>query len=269
MSIGDLRTEFKSLSGLISASDVECDKWINRGIRHLDLLANFPFSQARQAQLITVGQYMAQFQSLCRVIHNIWIVDLQGMIDPSTGLKAQTGRTRLNFYVMRDKFHEVHPDIPNEILGTPIDVSLAVIKGVDSYSVLGGLPSYDKYVESIHMGATIADGSVAADGTTIADFLITGDTRGVIFGPPADHEYMLEIYGKWYSVALTDLVPDNNWSIFFPETVLAAALYKLNLIKYRNSEGAKDFATEISLTLQGLDYDRAEEDSVQITKMEG
>jgi hypothetical protein len=269
MSIVDLRIEFRSLSGLISASDVECDKWINRGIRHLDLIANFPFSHARQAQLIVAGQHQVDFQSVCRVIESIWVVDLQGIVDPSTGLPSSVGRSRVGLFAAPEIFKTRHPDLYNEDRGKPSEAAVAVITGVDALSVPTGLVNYDHYVETKSLVTRIADGSIAADGSVLADYMITGNVRGLIFSPPADHEYMLEIFGKWFSVTLTTAIPDNQWSIYYPDTVLAAALYKLQLIKYRNTEGAKDYAAEISSTLTMMDYDTAEEESIQVDKMEG
>lgn len=269
MSISDLRTEFKSLSGLIAATSQECDKWINRGIRHLDLLARFPFSSARQAQLVQAGTYQVSFQSVCRVIESIWAVNITPVTNPITGLVQVAGRSRIKLHVAPETFKEKHPDLSNEDTGTPDEAAIAVITGADALSVPGGLVNYDAFVETQATGTRIADGSIAADGTALADYFVAGNVRGLIFSPPADHEYMIEIFGKWYSVTLTDAIPDNNWSIYYPDTVMAAALYKLQLIKYRNTEGAKDYATEIMSTLTQLDFDRAEEVSNHVHRMEG
>lgn len=267
MSIIDLRTEFKQLSGLIALSNVECDKWINRGIRFLDLSANFPFSHGRQAQLVQAGQYQVDFQAMCRVIESVWVVNLQGVIDPLTNIAQIIGRTRVKLFIDPNKFKIRHPNLSGETGSTPIEAAITVPIGVDTLSIPGGLANYDQWVETKAVGAPIADGSFYADGSIMADAKIQGNVRGLLFAPPADHEYMLEIFGKFFSVQLTDAIPDNQWSINYPDTVMAAALYKLQLIKYRNTEGAKDYLVDVTSTLSLLDRDSAEEDADIVDKM--
>jgi hypothetical protein len=253
MSIAELRAEFKQLSGLIALSDTECDKWINRGIRHLDLISNFQHSEARQAQLIVAGQYQVDFQRTCRVIHDIYAIDLTGYTDPSTSLQREVGRGKVMLNMSHDNFLTNHPDLANEDRSRPLEAASVVIIGVNALSIPGGIPTYDRFVETKSSAFTNS----------------TYDIRGLLLSPPADKEYMLEVYGKWFSPNLSDTVQENAWSLGHSDTVIAAALYKLNLIKYRNTEGAKDYMGAIMSTLIGLDYDIAEEESNQVPRMEG
>lgn len=91
----------------------------------------------------------------------------------------------------------------------------------------------------------------------------------LIFNCPLDKEYQVEIFGKFYSIPVSNTALDNWWVLNFSETVLAAALYKMQLIFFKNSEGAKDYLSEVQVTTGQLNYDQAEQEGNAVSRMDG
>ena len=64
--------------------------------------------------------------------------------------------------------------------------------------------------------------------------------------PPT--EVVVEVRGKFYSSSLLSDQDTNVWSEDFPDTLVKAALYQLEIF-YRNTEGANDWLVSIQLDL--------------------
>lgn len=227
--------EFKNLSGLIDITDATAILWLNRGIKFLDQQTDFQYSPARQAIVVSVDSWNTPFLSDCRSIRDVYLID------------ATDGRNPVEV-LPHKRFYELYPNIPSADTGLPIACTPAITIASNIASAVGGAPTYDNFVESTLDGATY---------------------RSLIFNCKTDKEYQLEIFGKFYSIPLISGNEDNWWVLNFSETVLAAALYKLNLIMFRNSEGAKDYLVEIQETTKQLDFDGAEEAAEGIIRMEG
>lgn len=58
----------------------------------------------------------------------------------------------------------------------------------------------------------------------------------------------IEVIGNFYSTPLIEDTSHNLWSELFPDTLIKAALYQLEIF-YRNTEGANDWLTSIQLDL--------------------
>lgn len=59
---------------------------------------------------------------------------------------------------------------------------------------------------------------------------------------------VIEVHGNFYSVQLNEDQDTNFWSESFPDTLIKAALYQLEIF-YRNTEGANDWLVSIQLDL--------------------
>lgn len=66
--------------------------------------------------------------------------------------------------------------------------------------------------------------------------------------PRPSREYTLEVHGNFYSPALDTDTSSNIWSEMYPETLLKASLYELEVF-YRNTEGANDWLSAIQADL--------------------
>ncbi len=114
---------------------------------------------------------------------------------------------------------------------------------------------------------------------TIADFAqylgfmdvnVTGSSyafNGVIWRPPADAEYVIETFGKFYTPDLTTADPDSWWAFTAYTAILHAALRELE-VDYRNTAGANDWEASIQKITSMLSMDDAEEDAIGISAFE-
>jgi hypothetical protein len=235
LDIVGLRNEFRDLSGLPDMANSDVDKWINRGIRMLDLATEFAYSYARETVVVPINTWLVKFLSECRVVTDIFAID------------ATEGRTRITL-IDAKSFRETYPNLSDNDGSVPKHCILATTRAATADSIVGADTTYDKWVESEQSGV---------------------DYVGMLIGPKTDKEYQIEVFGKFYSPAISDTNVSNWWTINFSDVVIAAALYKLNTIMYRNREGAADYMTDIKSMLTMLDYDSAEKESSQIVRMEG
>lgn len=82
---------------------------------------------------------------------------------------------------------------------------------------------------------------------------------GIMWMPPTDGDYTLEVLGQFMSDPLVAETDRNYWTVQFPEILLEAT----NLIiekTYRNTSGVNDRMTAIDNYLLGLDHDLVEEE---------
>jgi hypothetical protein len=91
---------------------------------------------------------------------------------------------------------------------------------------------------------------------------------GIIFLPPADQAYSVEIVGHFYTPQFTLDTQSTYWSVRAPEMLLMAALRMVEVFK-RNSEGVKDWENAVKEQLVDLDKDSADESAVDAVEMEG
>jgi len=94
------------------------------------------------------------------------------------------------------------------------------------------------------------------------------DYNGVIFMPPSDGTYTLEVWGMFYSPELTSDLDESFWSVVHPSVLLMAAMRELEIV-YRNTEGVRDWENSIKLELTGIDMDGIEEDIAELDQIEG
>lgn len=236
MNIAGLRSKFISETGRVDLTQEQADEYINNGVRLLDEATHFAKTEARQFISVSAGDRKATFSSDCRSIGAVWVID------------KVAGRTKL-IRADYDKLMEYFGDVADVESGDPEYYAALVIRPYpDTFNP--AIPPFDEYSDYID---------------TEADY---HNIRGITFLPPTDEDRLIEIRGKFYSSTLDDTVTENWWSIYHERAVLDAAKYVLESI-YRNRSGMADFSAAMSPVLRAIDYDIAEDESAEITEMEG
>lgn len=85
--------------------------------------------------------------------------------------------------------------------------------------------------------------------------------NAIVFMPPSDATYTIEVWGLFYSDTLVNSNDETYWTEEHPEILLKAALLQLESI-YRNTEGVKDWTAAIDLDMLGILGDLAEQDDI-------
>ena len=235
MDLTDVRADFTRISGRSELTIVQVDRYINRGQNYLDLLTEFKHARARDFQVVAANVMSVSFTSKCRVIQEVWAMD-------------DTTRWKLQKYDM-DAFRSEFPAIASALdTGPPLYYTPAILR-------------------------TNPDPITIADFTQYLGFMdvnVTGTSHaynGVVFRPPTDKQYVVEVFGKFYTPDLTAANPDSWWTATAYSTILHAALRELE-IDYRNTEGSKDWEEAIIKVTSVLSMDGAEEDAVGIDSFE-
>jgi len=242
MDLLEVRAEFVKRSGrydlVVDTTDwVDngANLYINSGQRFLDRLDTVPKSWGRRFIEVTSGEYYVTFQ-FCRAIKEAWVMNTEA-------------RSKLDKQDISD-LREFYASPVGELTsGTPVYYAPAVLR-------------------------PIPDSLTAAASEAISgfdDILLTSthyEYNGVIFYPPADGTYTIEVWGLFYSPSLDDNDDESYWSITHPEVLLMAAMHQLE-IAYRNTEGAKDWLAAINLEVGGIGRDFVEEHIAEVSQMEG
>lgn len=239
MSLATLRTEFRVRTGDLNIIDADIDNYINRGIKFLDALTDYTHAPAKHFAVIPINTLAYTFSSNCRAAHKVYLID------------AMTGRTEID-KITQAQMRTLYPDSANSTSGKPIYYTIDEVRSYpDTFDkTLAANVPYAKYIN-----------------TAISNWT----TRGIDFNCPTDKEYMIEIDGLFNHPELTDVIPavtDNWWTVQYPEAVMLSAMYHMELT-YRNSEGANDYLIGMRGIIDGIDKDRADEESHNTTQMLG
>ena len=92
--------------------------------------------------------------------------------------------------------------------------------------------------------------------------------RGIIFMPPADKAYRIDLEGLFWSKTLALDADISWWTENYDDLLVTAAMYKLEQF-YRNTEGANDWLLGIDRDLRGIDFDMVSEDVGEPSTMVG
>jgi len=215
-------------------ADNGADFYIQAGSRMLDRLEEHEKSKAKTFVTLAVGDWYAVFQE-CRAILDVWIA----------GDEYRKKLQLRDIDTMRAYYNDLPTNIDNEV---PEYYSPALLR---TYP-LGTKITVDEWQDTTF---EIADK---------ADY----EYNGVIFMPPADDAYVLEVQGYFYAKKLTDDAHVNYWSAAHPEILVMGASYILELM-YRNTEGAKDWMTGIKQLLSDLGKDFVEEQASGVNQIRG
>jgi len=239
MTLTEVRALFELRSGrsdLVTSegADNGADFFIQSGQRTLDRLVGTDKSWARSFKEVAIDDYYAIFKG-CRAIKKVWFANSDGRFP----------LTKVSLEEMR----EMYSDPPDEVTsGTCLyycEISLRTYPS-DTYVII-----------DYFLGDKIVDEATK-------DY----EYKGIIFLPPSDETGIIEVFGLFNSTPLLIDASESYWSVNFPEVLLMAALYHLE-VSYRNTEGAKDWMRAIVLELDGLEKDTVESEIAEVTQIEG
>lgn len=103
--------------------------------------------------------------------------------------------------------------------------------------------------------------------------------QGVLFYPPTDKDYVIEILGNFVTPDLIDPiiggvfdpsseVDKSYWSVNHPNLLIMCAAYQLE-VSYRNTEGARDWLGAIQLEVDLIDKAKAQQEAITVRQIEG
>ena len=239
MNLLSIRQQFIKLSGrydfattVVTEFDTDggANFFINAGMRFLDRKYQTNKSVASIFEKVASGSYYFTFQN-CQVINEVWCNDAEE-------------RWQLRRYPF-NTIQEGYPDLVSAIdTGEPQFYCPIWLRTTDSTdrTTLG---TFFNYVKSDDYGTY----------------------NGILFVPPTDGEYVLEVIGKFYHTEMTSNTDQNFWTNEAPETLLKAALYQLEVF-YRNTEGANDWLRALEMEGFELEKNYIEQESNEMEVME-
>lgn len=219
MNLYDVRQQFIVRSGRYDLEQrtrsgaVPADFFIQAGQRFLDRRSNVQKSQnALLTKNIRIGESFVPLESC-------WYIDKVRLLDEEKNAWETLSRIHSKAsirYAMRSR-------------GTPLYWLITTPRSAN-----------DLVSQAVNTIQENAD-TFTAPLTNAADTMIE-------ILPAPYKEFVLEVTGKFYSVPLTQDLDSSFWSELYPDLLVKAALYQLEIF-YRNSEGASDWLNSIQLDL--------------------
>lgn len=240
MSLKETRNEFLRKSGRydlgsIDGEDNGANFYINSGQRMLDRRMANEQLRAKRIGKLEVGQYIKIFPQ-AKVISNVWLInDTTGDI---ITLDRKTYQQIRDFYAQS-------------------------FNVMDNSTPAYWCPAY------VRLDPNLTIDEVPFEIDKMDEYVLGGyKSNGIIFSPPTDTEYRIDVLGKFYTANLTNDGDKSIWTESYPNVLLYAALYQLE-VTHRNSEGARDWLAAIDNELIGMDMDSVEFDTEHISQMGG
>lgn len=244
MNLLQIRTEFVRRSGrydlvvdAVSFVDNGANFYINAGQRFLDRLETVPKSWGRYFKSVATGVNYITFP-YCRAIKECWAM-------------TSTERKQLGKVDIDDLRNYYNEPVASLTQGEPAYYAPAVIRVI---------PESDRLAPGEFAGLTGYSDALM--------FTAHYAYNGVVFYPPPDGTYVIEVWGLFYSPELSTDLQTSFWSDVHPEILLMAAMHQLEIM-YRNTEGANDWLAAINLEVAGLGKDFVEENISDVDQMEG
>lgn len=235
MDLTTMRESFRTETGRLDLADTGVDRFLNAGQRLLDARVNHDSGEARNFQMVKRGGFGVTFSSTCRVIHKVFVADLEG----GRNLLKKGDQDEL-----RSQFVQLFSQLGK---GRPTFYIPATLRVSPDQATTGDLQAFTGYMDVL-LGSS-------------AKF------NGVIFYPPADKQYMVEVWGSFYSPDLGDSCTSTWWLENHANLLLMAAQRALE-VSYRNSEGVKDWDAAMQPYLAAIEADQAEQEAVDIGGMD-
>jgi hypothetical protein len=236
MNLSELRNEFAEKSGFLDSvnpdgSDNGADFYINAGQKYLDRLFEKREDIGRVFRVIQAGDYFVKFSSHCRAIHEVGV----GNRDSFHWIE------RYQLTELRKKFNQ-----PFEFLesATPSAFAPAYLRPAGTDGDFDGIVGYMDVMAGWR------------------------EYNGIILMPPADAEYHVEVWGKFYSERLDSDDSESFWTVNFPEILIMAAQRELEAF-YRNSQGVNDWDRVIQGHTLEIGKDFIEEEFYATDQMRG
>jgi len=250
MNLLEFRQLFRTLTGrydLVNedGSDNGANFFINAGQKYLDRAADIPQSIGRVFKDVVAGQFLVMFQS-SRSILEVWctgpnddgdIVRLPLRKYPMNELRGVDPRTLEQYYT--NMFSDMDQDRPTYY--SPAMLRLQV----DSTGGTGGIGGFMDVLAEGHQSY-----------------------NGIVFLPPADDEYVIEVVGNFYSLEMSSDTDHTYWTDVQPNILIHATMREVEIM-HRNREGVADWTSAVQEGVVGIDMDGVAESSVDATEMEG
>lgn len=235
-----VRTQFIDISGRYDLAtdppgsdytDNGADAYLQAGQDMLDEQTNFKKAIGRRWDTIAADIYYVTFQNRCRSILDVWSNDDEN----------RTKLRKVDYKDLKNYYDDLVSDTDS---GDPIYYCPAFLRAIDAT---------DKNATGTFFNYILAD---------------SDSYNGVIIMPPPDSARDIETHGLFYSDTLSGESDTNYWTEQHPLLYVWAALWALE-ISYRNTEGAKDWMSQIQFRLKGIQFDSYEEEMSDLDQMEG
>ncbi|MCK5607034.1 hypothetical protein KAR91_34440 [Candidatus Pacearchaeota archaeon] len=244
MNLLQIRTKVVQLSGRYDLVvddtdyvDSGMDFFVTAGQRYLENKELVKPSTAKHYATLAVDDNYLVFQH-CRAIHEVWVSDSEG-------------RTQL------------------EVRG------FDTIRGWYNKPVADLTTSKPKYYAPATLRTspeTSAKITIESFGGTAVEESITEAIRytynGIIFGPPADETYEIEVIGLFWLPEMTVDADTNYWSVVMPHILVYATLFQLEMY-YRNDRGVALWKRSLDEQLASVGMDLVSEEEAGFDQMEG
>ena len=92
--------------------------------------------------------------------------------------------------------------------------------------------------------------------------------NGIIFMPPSDGDYTIEVVGHFYNPNFSADTDTTFWSERHPDLLLMAVMRQLEIFQ-RNTAGVNDWTISIGESVIGIDMDGVAESVTDIEEMNG
>jgi len=217
--------------------DAGMNFFITAGQRYLELRGIAKPSKSKHYQTLAVDDNYIVFQH-CRAIHEVWVSDDEGR----TQLEERT------FDKIRGWYNKPVADLT---AAEPKYYAPAIVRTTPETSLKITIESF---------GGTAVEATV----TEAARYTY----NGIIFGPPADETYELEVIGLFWFPEMTADTDSNYWSVVFPYMLINAALYKLEMY-YRNDRGVNSWKRALDEQITTVEMDSISEEEANYDQMEG
>ena len=242
MDLVTLRQKFVEISGRYDLvvnttawADNGADFYIQSGQDYLDRLETMKASVSRIFETIAADEWYVIFER-CRAVQEVWCSDSDF---------ERWELTKIDFDILRAAYNELPANLdtgdplyyaPLALRKTPETVDELT---VDYFYTTETTESYDNWTYN-----------------------------GIMFMPPADAAFTIEIKGLFLHPKLSADGDENFWSSVYPQALIMAACRSVEIM-YRNTEGVKDWERSIAIELRGLGMDSVEEDIASYDQMEG
>lgn len=242
MNLKQLRLTLRGISGRYDLVDADgadrgMNYYINAGVRFLDSNYSGIKGVGHHYQLLPAGTYFAQFER-CRAVHEVWVADQ----DARVKLQKRSRAELLQYYTK--PFSEMDKGAPSYY--TPISLrNIPEELSADDLTALDFVTQYMDTLSTDHYSY-----------------------NGVLFLPPTDKQYMLEVVGTFYSRPLTTDTDENFWSVEHENLLVAATMLQIEST-HRNSQGVNDWLNVIAAHLDGINKDLAEQEAADVDQMRG
>lgn len=236
MILSEIREKFVQFSGrkdLVNSDDSDngANFFINAGQRTLDRKIDFKKSSGRLYEELSASSWYFKFDG-CRSLDQVWVNDSEE--------RWQLERKDL------DWLHNKYPDLISDTdEGDPLYWAPASLRGMDITDIIA---------QGTFFNYALAEAA-------------NEEYSGLVILPVPDVAVVVELWGKFYSPELTSDASESYWSVVVPETLIMAALFRLEIM-YRNTEGANDWAAAIDADLRDIDKDTVHEENFNVDQME-